>query len=394
MREKVKTLVIISNGEWWSAILGDTIVRGMLGIHSDYGDLPPFLRNRLAKKLLQTRYDALSYVYDWLDALQHNTELDITIVNLTNLLDLFQNRRALKEFPLVIIMHSAIGDSMRLIEKTRSLLQNRRGQLVSFIGNEYLDMPEKIQFLQDVQADYICSQLPLASARRLYSDCTDSEILAMPHALNQRLYQPGNQDRTIDIGFRGANYPLFIGDTERNNFTKYIENNLTKYGLIGDFCYKTVGRKEWTKLLQSCSGTIGAESGSYFLDDQAKSITAAREYQIKHPNTSFSDLYQLIFGTLTNFYSGKCISSRHFEAIGTQTCQILLRGDYNGILEPDVHYIPVEKDLSNIDEAIDKFKNSAYRNGIVENAYEHAITQHTYDLRVNQLIQHVLETHK
>ena len=105
MNEKIKTLIVISNGDWWQAILGDTISRGVLGIRSDYDDLPQYLRNRLTKKSLQVRNDALSYIYDWLDALQHHPELDITVVNLTNLIDFFQNRQALKEFPLVIISY-------------------------------------------------------------------------------------------------------------------------------------------------------------------------------------------------------------------------------------------------------------------------------------------------
>ena len=41
----------------------------------------------------------------------------------------------------------------------------------------------------------------------------------------------------------------------------------------------------------------------------------------------------------------KCISSRHFEAAATGTCQLLVEGRYNDILIADEHYIPLLADL-------------------------------------------------
>lgn len=88
--------------------------------------------------------------------------------------------------------------------------------------------------------------------------------------------------------------------------------------------------------------------------------------------------------------SGKSISSRHFEAAGTKTCQILIDGKYNGILEADKHYIGVKKDLSNIEDVIQKFKDEAYRNLIANQAYEHVIAEHTYQIRIATLLNAVL----
>ena len=119
-------------------------------------------------------------------------------------------------------------------------------------------------------------------------------------------------------------------------------------------------------------------------------ISNARTYLKERPDTSFEEVFKKIFeNTKVEYISGKAISSRHFEPIGTKTCQILIEGNYNGILKPDEHYICVKKDLSNIGDAIEKFKDTSYRNKIVKQAYEHVLENHTYEHRVRKLIEYV-----
>ena len=67
---------------------------------------------------------------------------------------------------------------------------------------------------------------------------------------------------------------------------------------------------------------------------------------------------------------GRVLSGRNVEAAGTKTVQLLLRGVYGGYLEPDVHYVPVEKDFSNLDEAIAKFRDPEVAARVRENAFE------------------------
>ena len=81
----------------------------------------------------------------------------------------------------------------------------------------------------------------------------------------------------------------------------------------------------------------------------------------------------------------KCISSRHFDAAGTGTCQILLRGRYNDILAADEHYIALDPDLGNVDEAIARFRDPIERRRIAGAAYTLANARHTYRHRIAAL---------
>jgi hypothetical protein len=59
-------------------------------------------------------------------------------------------------------------------------------------------------------------------------------------------------------------------------------------------------------------------------------------------------------------------------------CQILFEGKYSGILQPMVHYIPLKKDFSNLDDVIRGFRDAALRRTLTENAYRDLIASGGY----------------
>jgi hypothetical protein len=74
---------------------------------------------------------------------------------------------------------------------------------------------------------------------------------------------------------------------------------------------------------------------------------------------------------------GKSISSRHFDAIGTKTCQIMFRARFNDILKGDRHYLALDHDFSNLEDVLARFSDPAQRRAIVEEAYAHVMDAHT-----------------
>ncbi len=81
----------------------------------------------------------------------------------------------------------------------------------------------------------------------------------------------------------------------------------------------------------------------------------------------------------------KAISSRHFDAAGTGTCQILVRGRYNDILQAGEHYIAVNPDMSDARQAIERFSDPVERRRIAESAYALVHDGHTYRHRTAAL---------
>lgn len=393
MKERLRTLVIDSNGSGWKAILADTTLRGLLGLRGD-AHIPPRLRRLpLAARLFGERYAATGYMGDWREALREAPELDVKLCNIANLIEYARNRRAMATYPLVIILHSAAGDDMSLLLKTAGWFTDRRGTLVMFIGNEYDLMPEKRAFIRAADVDYVCTQLPIESARWLYADCVRACVLAMPHALNPKVYRPDPMvKRTIDVGFIGTLYPPFIGDMERTHVIRFFEQFGAEYGLCCEIRTAPgarIPREVWARFLNACKTIVGGESGTYYLSRDRSLVDDAKRYMQRHPDASFGEVFNRFFKHAAGTFSGKAISSRHFEPIGTKTCQVLLKGHYNGILHADEHYIAVERDLSNMSEVIERLKDDSYRSALSERTYDYAMAAHTYRHRIQSLIAEV-----
>jgi hypothetical protein len=87
------------------------------------------------------------------------------------------------------------------------------------------------------------------------------------------------------------------------------------------------------------------------------------------PDASFEEIWERFFRDYRDPVPGRVLSGRNVEAAGTKTVQLLLEGAYGGYLEPDVHYIPLRKDFSNLDEALAKFRDPAFVARMRENAF-------------------------
>jgi len=283
---------------------------------------------------------------------------------------------------------------MGLLLRAAALFDRRRAPLVVFIGNEYDLLPDKIRFIRQTGAEFVCTQLPIEAGRYLYGEAAGAQIIEMPHALNPaNFHLVPEKPRDIDIGFAGDIYWPFLGDRERTDIIEWFERHGAARGLRCDIRKSRLPRQEWNLFLNSCQALVGAESGTYYLNERGGVLDRARRYNLNENRAAtFDEVYGRFYKGLPRGISGKCISSRHFEPIGTKTCQLLLEGNYNGILKADEHYIAIRKDLTNIDDAIERFRDAGHRTRIAERAYDFVMAEHTYRHRVEKLLRTVTAT--
>ena len=290
-------------------------------------------------------------------------------------------------YDLIVLLHSTNADSMLPLSLLEVYLKSRKGKLLIFTGNEYCLIPEKIQFINNVEADFVATQLPKKAATWLYGECNRSKLLFIPHALNAKVYKSYKDQhlRKIDIGFIGDRYSLAIGDIERTELAEYLLKTAFEFGLNTDIRIGSklrLAREQYVEFLNSIRGTIGAESGTYYLEKTDRTQKEVEAFLSRYPRATFSDVYNRFFRSYSNPVTGKAISSRHFEAIGTKTCQILSEGYYNGILKQDEHYLALKKDYSNINDVVVRFKDRSYVQKMVDDTYEYVMSNHTYYHRV------------
>jgi glycosyl transferase family 1 len=395
VKDRIRVLYLEANGFGSQVIWIDTVLRGILGY--DTGDPPPRRLRRYPKINLLfgelADFNArLSYVADWREAFSTCPLLNVELCNINNLVQYGRCLLRMRSYDLVIVSHAAAGDDMTVLTKSAHWFDRRRCPMVVFLGNEYDLLDEKIAFVQSVEAEFLCSQLPIAAARYLYAELPKSRLVEMPHGLNPKTYFPiEGASRTTDIGFVGDIYWPFVGDRERTDLIEWFERNGARANLGCDIRKQRLPSDQWNLFLNGCRAIVGAESGTYYLNERGRLLDRARAYNLRENQTaSFDDVFERFFRGVPREVSGKSISSRHFEPIGAKTCQILLEGEYNGILQPNINYIPVKKDLSNVDEAIAQFRDESYRTRIAEETYDYVLSQHTYAHRVDRLLKLVL----
>lgn len=345
---------------------------------------------KLLPWLDRNAYDSLSYVNDWLQAFREARDLTTTALNITDLWQLAKAGVTLKGFDLIVILHSAAGDDLSALRWLAPALKDRKSPLVIFFGNEYTRMPEKIGFARAVAADYVASQLPPEAAQWLYEEIPGTRLIHAPHALNPMRYYPMGVPRDVSIGFRGDRYPLWIGDTARTRLIEWFAVHGQQHGLAVDIQFRREPGEKWNRFLNGCQGIIGAESGTAFLERDDRTQRAVDTYLAAHPHATFEAVYEQFFRDYGQPVSGKAISSRHFEPIGTRTCQILLEGAYNGLLTADRHYLAVRSDFSNLEEVVTRFQDPSIRLQISEAAWEHVQARHTYAHRVSEILKTIV----
>lgn len=290
-----------------------------------------------------------------------------------------------KRFDLVIMLHSVFSNSChlkgRFFDEICALSQPK----VYFIGNEYKLMPEKMAFCDALELALFVTMLPTPKAQALYRQRLGCEITHIPQAaLDRDLFFPATNrsDREIDLGFRSVVDPRPIGHDERQRIAGVFSERAPFYGLRLDVSLEAEDRFDtagWAAFLNRCKGQLGTEAGTDFFELTDATRHRVNEYLRSNPDATADEIYPRFFAGQSEAISGRTIGGRHVDAAGTKTVQILFNGYYSGYFQPDVHYIPLQKDFGNFDDVIAKFRDEEYCKKIVENAHSVVIRELTYE---------------
>jgi hypothetical protein len=386
--------------------------------------------------VLHARYtDTLSYYDDWLDAFCGFPRFESTAVDICRA-DAGSVERAVRNSDVVVLLHSTNADSLTDLNRIRSALDKRRGPMLVFCGNEVnlpgVRMSDRIDFLKQTGAEGIATQHLRETGEWLYAGCP-GKVVSVPHALNPAAFKPGPGQgaRKFDIVARSYAYPSYLGDDDRQRLFRVFRGLPLRVDIDGTTRFDRAG---WAAFLGDGRGTVSTEAGSYYLERDDRTVLAIREHllgsrkaipltvgmqKLLHAlpeglrkailrnrsriegwfakiglrtetavfqEAGFEEVFQRFFQDkpIAPVY-GKCISSRHFDAGGTETCQILVEGRYNDILSPDTHYIPLRRNLSNLDEALRKFADRGLVNRMTRETGEFLRASHTYRQRMDAI---------
>ncbi len=341
------------------------------------------------------RLDPVSYSDDWVDSFRAHSGAQVDVV--TDPLFLKLGRPLLRlqlssQYDGIFIMHSVSND-LGFGRSVAKLLASIKGPVFFFLGNEYRDLAAKVALANEMNAQFLLSQLPEDVAKQLYGPVFSGKIIPVAHALNDKAFtlQTPMMQRTIDIGYRGEKYPYYLGQNDREVlFNAVKDKNLRLDIAAGRGKGKRLVRAEWAAFLNTCRATIATETGAEHLSIDDKMRLSVLSYEEKHPQADYAELAANVMKPLVEkekFLNARAISSRHFDAIGCGTAIITFPGRFNDILKAGEHYIAVQRDFSDLGEALDTLKDDRRMNELTRRTREFVLQNHCLKHRVQVLTQ-------
>jgi hypothetical protein len=197
----------------------------------------------------------------------------------------------------------------------------------------------------------------------------------------QTLPRPHAQ-RPLDIVYRARNVPFHIGHHGqlKHRIAEIVDPAARACGLRTDISTRGGDTKygdAWFEFLASGRSVIGAESGSSALDPYGDLRRFEPAWRAERPDATFEE-FSALQPPGWDDYGFTAISPRLFEAAQMKTAQMLVEGEYDGILEADRHYVPLRGDLSNLDEALERIADPAETEAFAERTWEDLILSGRY----------------
>ncbi len=214
------------------------------------------------------------------------------------------------------------------------------------------------------------------------------------HLLNKKSAQ--ENPRTIDIGYRARAVPFWLGEfgTTKAEIARVFNQWKPKTSLHLDISTdpkEVFLGDEWIEFLLRCRTMLGCLGGASLIDSDGTIRKKTDAYVAEHPDASFAQVKEQCFADKDNTLHLFALSPRHFECAMAKTCQILLEGDYQGVLQPGVDYIELKADFSNVADVLQQVEDHAFCEKIAANAYKKVVESgnYTYSKFANTVIDQI-----
>jgi hypothetical protein len=299
----------------------------------------------------------------------------------------------LKLFDVIVIHYSVRLCYDLLSPDYVSTISKFDGFKVFFIQDEYDYTETARMWIEHLGINAVFSCVPQEYLNLVYpsSRFINTEFKTVitgyvPIHLENRMDFKSISERNIAIGYRGRELAYWYGDLAREKLLiaqkmrQICEQRAIKYDIEWEEKKRIYGEK-WYEFVENCRATLGTESGSNVFDDYGN-IRKTIQIAIKTKESmSYEEIHQKYIAEHDGKIIMNQISPRVFEAIALKTALILFEGNYSGIIKPDIHYISLKKDFSNIDDVLSKLNDDTYITEITDRAYNDIIKSGKYSYR-------------
>ena len=258
------------------------------------------------------------------------------------------------------------------------------------------------EFMEKLAVTHVFTPVPPSEWKKVYRRM-DLDRVRFASALTgyldeaevARIAQIGdeNPERDIDIGYRAWHAEPWLGRQGqlKTRIADVFLADAPSLGLNVDISTREDDKlygDDWNRFLVRSKYTLGVEGGSSVLDHDGSVAACSTQYLKDKPDASFEEVESACFPGRDGELGLSALSPRHLEACAARTCQILVRGDYDGILQAGRHYLAVEPDFSNVPEVLETLRRDDRRAAIVDAAYRDVVASGRWTYR--RLVDDVL----
>ncbi|CAN5377826.1 hypothetical protein BH10PSE4_BH10PSE4_12300 [soil metagenome] len=255
--------------------------------------------------------------------------------------------------------------------------------------DEFLSLRRLRDFLVEARIDLLLTAVDPAlwdslypraerpyAIRRILTAYIDEPLVAMA-----RRVSPDLARRPIAVSYRAWQAPAWLGEMgvlKREvglRAAAWADRRGHRADVAVDGERRLAG-DAWIRLLGASRAVVGVEGGSSVIDP-AGDLRMDEPARAGDPDWTPPSSAVVLSGAT----EVRALSPRHLEAAVTRTFQVLVEGDYCDVLRPGVHYQPVRRDLSDIDEALDLSRDIAHARAMVDRAYDEIVASGRYGWR-------------
>lgn len=311
----------------------------------------------------------------------------------------------LDEFDVVVIHYSIfVMLTEHLAPSFQEKLARFQGLKVQFIQDEYRWVDDVCSVMRRLGIGLVFTVVPKDEWPKIWSESRLPGVAKVPtltgyvpdELVNRST--PPLEERIIDIGYRGREVPWWLGELgqEKIRIGQGVLARAPKYGLRCDIAWTESSRiygEDWIRFISSCKAVLGTESGASITDFDGSIESRVARYRWEHPTADFEEVHREILAPFEENARVIAISPRMFEAAALRTAMVLFPGSYSGILTPGTHYIPLEKDFSNMDQVVEQLGDLDSLRQMVDRAHTTLVEsgRYSYEAFVREF-DAVLET--
>lgn len=265
---------------------------------------------------------------------------------------------------LVVHYNVVMSNPAYLSPLARWRISQFQGVKAAFIQDEYRFVDRTVSVMRTLGIHVLFTCVPQDQIELVYPDVALPELKRKVTVLTG--YVPQHllslpvapyDDRTIDVGYRGRRLPAWLGGLaqEKTLIADRFAADAPAYGLAADISCREEDRlygQAWIDFVSRSKAMLGVESGASVFDFDGSIEQVVSEYVSCHLDAPFEELHRLFLAGVDGRIRLNQISPRCFEAAALGTLMVLYPGDYSGILEPWRHYVPLQKDHSNMAEVV------------------------------------------